>query len=77
MVGIAGEGARGTAGICGKAGPVPMDVIVVGSTFMVAVGTFPTETGCRLIIDPFTDGTEVGGGPVPEVTEAMSIFTGL
>lgn len=54
-----------------------MEGPVLGSIFTVAGGTFPTDTGCLFMRDPFTDGIEVGGGPVTEVTEAMSTFTGL
>lgn len=63
--------------MCGKVGPGTMELTVLGSTFTVAAGILPTEIGWRLVIDPFTDGIEVGGGPVTEVTGAMSIFTGF
>lgn len=52
-----------------------MEVTVLGSTFTVAVGTLPTEIGGLFI--PFTDGIEVGAGPVTDVTGAISIFTGF
>jgi len=78
--GIACVAGRATAGIWGKLGTGAIEVTVLGSTFTVAVGTGPTETGCRFWIGPLADDTGAGGCPVTGIdgaTVALSTFTGL